>query len=322
MKFMDVQAVDGVIRMAKIAKGADYFGTDISEDTAFALMDRYLELGGNTIDTARIYGKAGPEPESPALSEGVVGRWMKSRGNRSSIVLVTKGAHPDRAALTKSRICKEVVETELCTSLEQLGVDHVDVYFLHRDNPDMPAGEIIDLMDEQVRAGKIRALGISNWTVSRINEANAYAKANGRTPITISQIQWGLAWSDPAGWNDPTIVCMNDTEYAGYLANKIPVMGFAPQGGGYFTKMLAGQPVRERFRLRYDNPVNRARLERVKEVCEATGQSAAAIALAFLTSNPVESAAVIGCSTVAQLEDSMSSCDLTLDAETVSALLR
>ena len=96
MKFMDVQAVDGVIRMAKIAKGADYFGTDISEDTAFALMDRYLELGGNTIDTARIYGKAGPEPESPALSEGVVGRWMKSRGNRSSIVLVTKGAHPDR----------------------------------------------------------------------------------------------------------------------------------------------------------------------------------------------------------------------------------
>ena len=60
----------------------------------------------------------------------------------------------------------------------------------------------------------------------------------------------------------------------------------------------------------------------MKEVCEATGQSAAAIALAFLTSNPVESAAVIGCSTVAQLEDSMSSCDLTLDAETVSALLR
>lgn len=103
MKFMEVNSVDGTIRMSKIVKGADYFGTTISEDTAFALLDRYFELGGNTIDTARIYGQANPaDPDGPTYSEGIVGRWLASRGMRKDVVLVTKGCHQTVAALLRA----------------------------------------------------------------------------------------------------------------------------------------------------------------------------------------------------------------------------
>ena len=181
MKFMEVSSAGGTIRMSKIVKGADYFGTTISEDTAFALLDRYFELGGNTIDTARIYGQADPaDPDGPTYSEGIVGRWLASRGMRKDVVLVTKGCHPDRSCVTKSRICKQVLDQELETSFSELKVDSVDIYFLHRDNPDMPVGEIMDMLDEHVRAGKIRALGASNWTVQRIDQANQWLWRTGK----------------------------------------------------------------------------------------------------------------------------------------------
>ncbi len=321
MKFMDVQAVDGTLKLSKIAKGADYFGVTIPEKRAWALMDRYLELGGNTIDTARIYGRKNAD-DTISRSEPIVGRWMAARKNRSDIILVTKGAHPDRNNLTKSRVCREVIDVELETSLSELGVDYVDIYFLHRDNPDMPVGEIMDMMDEHVKAGKIRALGASNWTVARINEANAYARAHGKTPFTISQIQWGIVHSTGELWNDPTMVCMNETEYQGYLENQIPVMGFASQGGGFFSKLLEGGTLQEKFIQRYDNPVNRHRLAAIQALCEKTGKSAAAIGMAFLTSNPLQSAALIGCSTLEQLEDTMSDCDFVLSAEECAALVK
>lgn len=321
MKFMEVNSVDGIIHMSKIVKGADYFGTNISEDTAFALLDRYFELGGNTIDTARIYGQANPaDPNGPTYSEGVVGRWLASRGMRKNVVLVTKGCHPDRNCVTKSRICKQVIDQELETSFSELKVDFVDVYFLHRDNPDMPVGEIMDMLNEHVESGKIRALGASNWSVQRIDQANQWALSHGKTPFTISQIQWGLASTSSGAWGDPTLVAMNDAEYAGYMKNKIPVMAFASQGGGYYSKKLTGLPLKDKIIRRYENPLNQGRLPVVKRISEEIGCSPAAVCMAFLTSNPLQSAAIVGCSTVAQLEDSMSSCDLTLTKAQLEAL--
>lgn len=321
MKFLEVKAVDGVIKMSKIVKGADYFGVTIPEETALALMDRYVELGGNTIDTARLYGKINSDDDY-SHSEPIVGRWLKSRRNRKDIVLITKGGHPKRSDLLTSRITKQIIDEELEISLRELGVDYVDIYFPHRDNPDLPVGEIMDMLDLHVKAGRVRALGASNWTCARIKEANTYALAHGKTPFTVSQIQWGLAHTTPAHWDDPTLIAMNDIEYAGYLESGIPVMGFAPQGGGYFSKCIAGEPLKPKVAQRYDNEVNRHRLEVVRAVCERTGKSPAVIGMAYLTSNPVQTAAIIGCSTVAQLEDCMSDLDLTLDARTCAELVR
>lgn len=321
MKFLTINSAAGPMEMTKLVKGTDYFGTDISEDTAFALLDRYFELGGNTIDTARIYGQLDrTNPNGPTYSEGVVGRWLHSRGVRNHMLIVTKGAHPDRNCLTKSRICPQVVAEELEKSCSELKVDFVDIYFLHRDGPEIPVGEIMDLLHEHVAAGRIRALGASNWSVDRINEANQWALAHGKTPFSVSQIQWSLATTKPEFWGDPTLMAMNDQEYAGYLENRVPVMGFAPQGGGYFSKKLTGAPLREKVIKRYDNPKNAARIPRVKALAEEIGCSPAAVCIAYLTSNPLQGAAILGCSTVSQLEDSMSACDLTLTAAQIKAL--
>ena len=177
-----------------------------------------------------------------------------------------------------------------------------------------------DALDRHVKAGRIRALGASNWTCARIAEANAYARANGKTPFTVSQIQWGVAYVKPGAWPDPTLVSMTPEEYAGYLALGIPVMAFSPQAGGYFSKMISGEPLQPKFAERYDGPENRRRLAALREICARTGASPAAVLLGYITSNRLPGSAVIGCSTLEQLEDSMSACDLTLSEADIAAL--
>lgn len=320
MKFMDVQAAGGTLKLAKIARGADYFGVRIPEERAFSLMDRYLELGGNVIDTARIYGRAEARDASYSNSEPIVGRWLKSRGTRDRVVLITKGAHHVMEDPSQKRVNRACIDSDLETSLRELGVDRVDIYFLHRDDPEKPVSEIMDALDRHVKAGRIRALGASNWTCARIAEANAYARANGKTPFTVSQIQWGVAYVKPGAWPDPTLVSMTPEEYAGYLALGIPVMAFSPQAGGYFSKMISGEPLQPKFAERYDGPENRRRLAALREICARTGASPAAVLLGYITSNRLPGSAVIGCSTLEQLEDSMSACDLTLSEADIAAL--
>ena len=259
MKFMDVKSTGCTLKLSKIAKGADHFGVTIPKERAFALMDRYLELGGNVIDTARLYGRARPFDAEFAHSEPIVGEWLRTRRNRDQVILVTKGAHPVIEDISKRRVNPECIADDLEMSLKALGVDYVDIYFLHRDDPEKPVSEIMDALDEHVKAGKIRAIGASNWTCARIDEANAYARAHGKTPFAISQIQWCAAYVKPNAWPDPTIVSMNETEYAGYIKNGLPVMAFSPQANGYFSKLIAGEPLKQKYMERYDCPENRRR---------------------------------------------------------------
>lgn len=321
MKFMDVKSTGCTLKLSKIAKGADHFGVTIPKERAFALMDRYLELGGNVIDTARLYGRARPFDAEFAHSEPIVGEWLRTRRNRDQVILVTKGAHPVIEDISKRRVNPECIAADLEISLKALGVDYVDIYFLHRDDPEKPVSEIMDALDEHVKAGKIRAIGASNWTCARIDEANAYARAHGKTPFAISQIQWCAAYVKPNAWPDPTIVSMNETEYAGYIKNGLPVMAFSPQANGYFSKLIAGEPLKQKYMERYDCPENRRRLEHIRALCEKTGKSPAAVSLAYITSNRVPGCAIIGCSTVEQLEDSMSDSDLTLTEADCAALV-
>lgn len=316
MKFMNIETPNGIVTMSKIVLGTDYYGVNIPEEQAFALMDRYLELGGNTLDTARVYGRDPKAPhidEAYANSEPIVGRWLKSRGCRDKVILATKGAFP---ALEKPRLRldKASIDSDVATSLHELDVDYVDFYFLHRDDPSRPVSEIMDTLHAHVQAGRIRALGASNWTVARLNEANAYARDNGRTPFSVSEIHWCAAQVPDNMWDNDTVVVMDDEQYAGYLENKIPVMAFSSQARGYFSKMMAGVPLPEKRMKRYDTPENRRRLEHIRALCEKTGKPASALMLAYITSNPVQGAAIVGCSRLEQLEETMSDADLTLTA--------
>lgn len=176
-----------------------------------------------------------------AASEKCIGRWIAERKCRNKVFLSTKGAHPELADIHSSRMSRENIVQDLNESLAFLQCDYVDLYFLHRDDTTKPVSFIMDVLDEQVKAGKIRFLGASNWTKSRIDEANAYAVANGKTPFSVSQIQWSLADVKPDAGLDDTLVQMNKSEYDAYLKNPLPVMAFSSQARGFFPKVFNGR---------------------------------------------------------------------------------
>ncbi len=296
-----------------VALGCDHFGTDAKpEKEAYALMDAYLERGGNILDTAHIYS---PAPDGSSLSEKTVGEWIRHANARDKIILVTKGAHPDRNDLLTTRLTPGVVKEEFDMSLDTLGVDAVDIWFAHRDNPAAPAGEILDMIRDATN-GRARHLGASNWTPARIAEANAHANRAGRPGFAVSQIQWSLARSSKASWGDPTLVVMDAEQAAWYAETQMPVMAFSPQAHGIFSKVIAGNEsaVKERSAKRFMLEENRDRIERCRIVSERTGVNPAGICLAFLLGAPFPTIPVVGCGSVAQLADTLRFVDFELGA--------
>ena len=312
MKFLDVMGSSGPVKASVLILGTDYFGASIPEKHATALLNQYWECGGTTIDTARIYGHWKDKPDLPPCSEAVLGRWMQRQNNRNEITLITKGGHPQLGDMSKRRISKTCIDQDLFTSLDSLRTDYVDIFFLHRDDPAVPVAEIMDILDPHIRSGRIRALGASNWNISRIQEANLYAIKNNRTPFTVSEINWSLAQTTPEMWGDPTLVTMDETEYQGYLDTKIPVFSFSSQARGYFSKGFSNTLDRAPRALRIDSPKNRQRLNRLVQLCNRYHCSPSSIALSYLTSAPIPTAAVIGCSTVTQITDCMESLNIQL----------
>ena len=203
-----------------LSLGTAPFGTGIPRDTAFSILDTFTDLGGNLIDTAAVYGMG--------VSEQALGEWMRLRGNRNLVLISTKGGHPSIPDWSK-RITEDDIRADMEDSLRYLGTDRVDVYFLHRDDESKPVEYIMPILDALVREGKTRVIGASNWTVARINEANAFARAEGLTEFSVSQIMCNAACINRDGLYNQTLVAMDGTEYAGYAENRMPVMAYTSQ---------------------------------------------------------------------------------------------
>jgi aryl-alcohol dehydrogenase-like predicted oxidoreductase len=156
-----------------LALGTDYFGSTVSRELSMQLMDAYHEAGGNVIDTAEIYASWIPGGEHQ--SEKVVGDWLRDRRVRDQVILSTKGAHPKLDSMTTPRMTKQEIESDLDSSLQRLGVDCIDLYWLHRDAPGYPVDEILETLESFRRAGKIKHAGFSNWTQARAEEARQAA---------------------------------------------------------------------------------------------------------------------------------------------------
>ena len=284
-------------------------------------MDEYYRLGGRTLDTAHAYGKL--EGNGVSHAERVIGKWISTRGVRNKITLITKGAHPPAGDLKTSRVTPECLNSDFEESIELLGVDYVDVFFIHRDDETLPVSLLIDTMDVFVKQGKVLALGASNWSIQRIIEANDYAIKNGKTPFTVSQIQWSLASCTPDGWGDDGLLFMDYKMLDGYQQLGIPVMAFSSQARGLFSKYIADpeNAITKRNDF-FFTPENVRKIEAVRTVCAEYNASPAAVCLAYVTSYPMKAgaSALIGSSSLEQLVDSMSGMDLTLRPETIKML--
>ena len=261
--------------MFPLTLGTAPFGSGISRDTAFSILDAYVGSGGNFLDTAAVYGMG--------VSEQTIGDWIKDRGARSRVAISTKGGHPSLPDW-HPRITEADIRADMEASLRNLQTDCVEVYFLHRDDESLPVEVIMPILNKLVQEGKTRCIGASNWTVARINEANAFARKNGMAEFAVSQIFWNGAVINKEGVYDPTLVAMDDTEHAGYAENRLPVMAYTSQAQGLFSHIRERgyEGLSDGLIRTYINPATRARAEHILAVSAATGVSPTAVSMAYL----------------------------------------
>lgn len=234
---------------------------------ASAMFDAFYEIGGTTFDTAYIYGGG--------YIERLLGKWVQNRGVREDVVVITKGAHTPHCD-------PESITRQLEESLERQGTDYADMYMMHRDNLDIPVGEFVDVMDEHLRAGRIRAYGGSNWTPERVDEANAYAAANGRAGFTILSNHFGLAEALDVPWAG--CVHATDPDSKAWLEERgIALLPWSSQARGFFTgRAHPGDHSDPELVRCYYSDENFERLKRAEELGAERGVPATAIALAFV----------------------------------------
>lgn len=299
-------------KISRIVLGTDVYGSVLDAKTAVSLLDNYCEWGGNVVDTASMYGG-----EDEHLSEKLIGKWLKEKKNRSNLFISTKGGHPRVKTMHISRLSKEEIENDMDTSLLNLGVDYVDIYWLHRDDERLDVEDIMNTLDMLVKKGKTRYIGMSNWTHKRIEAANKYAKENNMTQIISSQIQYSIAKPIEEN-NDSTLVLMNDDEYEYFKNHDLSVFAFSAQAKGFFSKMAAGgvEALSEKARHLYLSDENVGIYENAKTIAQRHGVSVGEVAIsALISNNKFQTFPIIGCKNPEQLRDTMNGGDLVLSQE-------
>ena len=297
--------------------GTVNFGTSVDAKDVKKQLDRFVELGGNFLDTAHVYGDWEPGPRG--RSEKVIGQWLGETGLRQDIVISTKGAHPD-INTGMSRLTPENIERDLNESLERLKTDYIDLYFLHRDNPDVPVGEVLDTLEKARTQGKIRYYGCSNWTLPRIIEASDYARRKNIPGFVCNQLMWSLADINYEGIGDKTLVLMDEETYEYHKKTKLSAMAYTAVAKGYFSKLQKGESISEKISSRYDIPSNRQIFDELVQIANELNADIIQVELAFLMHHEFPAIPIVSFSSLEQLEQAMKSCELKLDEEMVNRL--
>jgi aryl-alcohol dehydrogenase-like predicted oxidoreductase len=296
------------------------FGNTLDQAATFALLDRFVELGGNAIDTAPIYSDW--VPGEKRRSERVLGDWLRDRGHRASLVIGTKGAHPFIESLDVPRYSAAELRDDVEGSLRTLRVEVIDLFWLHRDVPAQPVEHFIDVLNGFVREGKIRFFGASNWTAARLRAANNYARASGQHGFIANQPFWSLGCqrAKPSPING--LVKFEADAYRFHRETGLAVVPYTSQANGFFSKLAlprAQQPA-DLAQHDYHTPPNLAAGKVVVELAAAKRVNPSAIVLAYLWSRPFPVTPIIGSRTAAQLEDSFAALDVKLSPDELQRL--
>ncbi|MBI4976836.1 MAG: aldo/keto reductase [Spirochaetes bacterium] len=296
MKYGKVPGIDKPV--SRLVMGVDNQSV-LSQ--ACIMFDDYYELGGNAFDTAYIYG--GGKHESN------LGEWIRLRNIREKVVILDKGAH--------TPFCNPVdLNKQFLESLTRLKTDYVDIYMMHRDNIDIPVGEFIDVLNEHVKAGRMRAFGASNWTIERIEAANEYAKKKGLKSFSAISNNLSLArmvnpvWGGSLSFSDPV-------SRAWLKKTQMPLMPWSSQARGFFV------PERARPDLHTDKSLshcwysddNFQRQARALELAKKKGVSGVTIACAYVLCQPFPTFPLIGPRTPRETEDSFKGLTVELTPE-------
>ena len=301
-----------------IALGSTDFGGVRAEAQSREILDRYAELGGNVLDTARVYGKIAED--IPGDSEKVIGRWLKDRPDREKFVISTKGGHPPVRNMSRSRLDRANLTDDVQRSLEALSVVRIDLYWLHRDDVTRPVGDIVETLNGFYENGWIEIAGVSNWDPARIREANAYAAAHGLRGIGGNQLQYSLAVQESP--SDPTCRSMTAEAWRMHRDEGLLCFAYSSQAKAIFTVLAekGEEALSKKARERFLTPENRAIFDRIQKLGRETGLSAGSIALAYLTCQPFRTVPIVGASRPEQLNGLAEAGDAILTPEQVRYL--
>jgi len=303
-----------------VCLGTALMGSTIPEQEAFEMLDRFADAGGNFLDSARVY--ADWLPGGSSASERTIGNWMKSRKNRDQIVLATKGGHPLLIAMGAGRLAREDIEADVDLSLKCLATDHIDLYWLHRDDLTREVGDIMESLNALIQSGKIRYVGCSNWRENRVAEALKYSADHGLAGFVAIQNMWSLAYADPKQFGDPTLQTMDPASIHLCREKGLAIIPYSSQANGFFTKHAVSGKTNYDPRVKgaYESALNYARLRAVITTAKRLSVSVTAIVLAYMTSQPILTIPVIGPRNKGQLMDSLLQTHLHLDRDTLREL--
>lgn len=316
MPYGRVEGVDKPV--SRLVLGTMIIHTNALEES-FALLDAAVALGYNTLDCAHVYGGGG--------SERAIGQWMQARGNREQIVILTKGCHPN---VDRKRVTPFDLAADLHDSLARLQTDYIDIYLLHRDDPEVPVGPLVEVLNHYYRIGKIRAFGGSNWRHKRIQEANDYARAQGLIPFTASSPHFSLAEQVQDPWGPGCVSLSGPHEAAArawYAAHQMPIFAYSSLARGFFS----GRITRGNFpqiqetldpacRRAYCHEVNFQRLDRAYLLAREKNVTVAQIALAYVLHQPLNIFALVGAANREEAQANMEATALSLTEDEMAWL--
>lgn len=246
-------------------------------DAAFDLLDAVYAQGVNCFDCSDHYGE---EP---------LGEWLEARGLHDQVAILTKGAHHNK---WRKRVTPFDILHDVHNSLAKLKTDHLDLYLLHRDDPSVPVGPIMDALNRCIDEGKLGAIGASNWSVARMIEANEYALKHNMRPFTVSSPNFGLAEQAADPWGGGCLSISgpeNRADRAWYAENKIPVFAYSTMARGFFSGLFrsdepekAAQIVDAPGMKGYGCPANFERLRRCEILAEEKGLTVPQIAMGWI----------------------------------------
>jgi aryl-alcohol dehydrogenase-like predicted oxidoreductase len=301
------------LEVAPLALGTNVFGWTIDEPSSFAILDHFVEAGFNLIDTADVYSSWKPGNKG-GESETIIGKWIRKSGKRDRIVLATKvggSMNQGKVSLAKEYITKAVED-----SLRRLQTDHIDLYQSHWDDLDIPVEEPLDTYAQLIKAGKVRAIGASNFSMERLQQAIDYSEQNGIPRYETLQPEYNLY--NRAGF---------EKDLAPFCIEKgIGVINYFPLASGFLSGKYRSKEDASKS-ARGNGIVNRYLNERGFRILNALDKAAekyatdpATIAIAWTMAQPFITAPIASATSVQQLQSLIKATEISLDQETMQWL--
>jgi len=318
MKYLTEKNRD--IKISCIGIGTGRFGTRVPNELAYEMLDLFLEYGGTVIDTARNYYEW--VENGRGKSEECIGKWMEKRKIREKVCVTTKGGVKNNGKEWRISLDRQRLREELKESLEALRTDYIDIYLLHRDEPGRPVEEIVDTMQYLIEVGGIKKIGVANWSIDRIIQANDYAKRQGIKIFEVIQTWWSVAEYKQEMWDDENTTHMDNLTYRYLEENELIGMAYTSQCKGYFQKAInrGYNQVDPFLRKRIETPKNIAVLKFLRQYSEKQGVTITELLNGYITSGKVKGIALVSCSSKEQLIDILTHCDYQMPLKIIEEI--